>query len=89
MEYRCKYCGAKTQKYQTICVGCYAKLKRVRELIQLGNLIKSKAKRYNKQAPMNVIIDGAYFCPRCNTTLTFGEHLPHYCSECGQRLLWR
>lgn len=89
MEYRCKYCGAKTQKYQTICVGCYAKLKRVKELIQLGNLIKSKAKRYNKQAPMNVIIDGAYFCPRCNTTLAFGEHLPNYCSECGQRLLWR
>ena len=85
----CKYCGAKTQKYQTICVSCYAKLKLVRELKQIGELIKSKTKRQDKQTPMNVIVDGAYFCPRCNTIINFGEHSPHYCSECGQHLLWR
>lgn len=82
MEYKCKYCGNKVAKYQTICVTCYAKLKQVRELLKLVNDIKAKASNL-------ILVDGKYHCPRCNSAITIGETFPNYCSECGYHITKR
>jgi lipopolysaccharide biosynthesis regulator YciM len=39
-KYRCKYCGSKVAKYQTICTTCYEKLPVARELVALLQAIK-------------------------------------------------
>ena len=83
MEEKCKYCGKKLPKYHKICPDCYAKLKRVRELRQL--LLYIKEQEQNNR----VIVDGAYYCPRCKSILHISDHVPKYCSECGLKLLWR
>lgn len=64
-EYRCKYCGAKTAKYSTICVNCSQKRKLVRELLRLVNDIKEKA----------------YVCPHCKQKFEPGDNYCSKCGR--------
>ena len=44
-EYRCKYCGAKVVKYATVCSGCSAKLKLIRQIKAILIEAKKEAQR--------------------------------------------
>jgi predicted ATP-dependent serine protease len=41
-EYRCKYCGAKAGKYQSLCHKCYEKRRLVREFLKVAAELKSR-----------------------------------------------
>lgn len=47
-EYRCKYCGAKASKYQSLCCRCYQKRKWVREFLKAAAELKAKLRQHDE-----------------------------------------